>query len=695
MAKIDNDLHLSPDVFRKMSKLRLLKIYNVQGNKVYLRQNLQSLPHTLRYLHWEGYPSKRLPSKFDPQNLVQINMPYNQLEQLSNEVQGFDNLKSIDLRHSIHLIQFPDFSHAPKLEKINLQCSTSFSQVPWHSLQNLDKLTHLNLSHCRKLQTLPMIMTRSLASLDLSSTAIEYLTSSICSLNNLSELNLNECRRLANLPSKINELDSLKYLKLSGCSALQKFPELPRNIIELDIRGTAIKEVTTASIEGRFDLTRIYLSNCRSLETLPTNIFRLRSLAYLDLEGCSKLKKLPKILEPMTSLKKLYLQRTGIRLLPLSIGNLIGLQLLDMDMCEQLESLPSSIANMSRLWKLMLSNCPKLEYFPRFSGSLSSDLEVLYLNNSNVIEIPDSIKEISKLRELYVSNCKNLRSLPELPLALQILDASGCESLKVVLNSRRALKQKFWDDYHVTEGTVESSIFYDCLKLDKKERDNIIIDFQLRVLRMATQFVPLEVQWFSPTVRACCPGNEIPKWFEHQWEGSSINVKLPPQWHDTNFLGFVVCVVGESYSNTQALDLFCEFNHKSDEGEIRKFTWWFTKLDVGYEDFPFASNSSHVYMWYEHQDYHKCLYAKEASFYFSFKEWNEGEDDWIESSESHVNKCGIHMLYRQELEEFNSLKNQHDLLLKESNAIPNQDESSARGTVVSDTDEPNPKRTKY
>lgn len=213
MAKIEKELHLSPDVFQKMSKLRLLKIYNVQRYKVYLHPDLQFLPHTLRYLHWEGYPSKQLPSNFDPQNLVEMKMPYNQLEKLSNEDQDFDNLKSIDLNHSIRLIQFPDFSHASKLEKINLHSSLSLLQVPSVSLQNLDKLTDLNLSHCNKLQSFPITMTTSLVSLDLSSTAIVSLPSSIDSLKNLSKLSLNNCTRLANLPSNTKKLDSLRYLE--------------------------------------------------------------------------------------------------------------------------------------------------------------------------------------------------------------------------------------------------------------------------------------------------------------------------------------------------------------------------------------------------------------------------------------------------------------------------------------------------
>ena len=94
MSQLNEELHLKPEVFQRMSNLRLLKFYTTFGfddgvnrNKVYLDQDLQSLPHSLRYLHWEGYPSRHLPSNFEPQNLVELSMRHSQLEQLFNGVQ--------------------------------------------------------------------------------------------------------------------------------------------------------------------------------------------------------------------------------------------------------------------------------------------------------------------------------------------------------------------------------------------------------------------------------------------------------------------------------------------------------------------------------------------------------------------------------------------------------------------------------
>ncbi|TQD96323.1 hypothetical protein C1H46_018089 [Malus baccata] len=96
-------LELCGSPFKKMSNLGLLMIhdphlrvlynYSIQfgtelvkffkvplfgkryNNILDLSQGLQSLPNSLRYLYWLGYPLKSLPSTFSPQNLVELRMP--------------------------------------------------------------------------------------------------------------------------------------------------------------------------------------------------------------------------------------------------------------------------------------------------------------------------------------------------------------------------------------------------------------------------------------------------------------------------------------------------------------------------------------------------------------------------------------------------------------------------------------------
>ena len=90
MSSEIQELYMSPEIFMKMFNLRLLSIYSsdiTKKCKVYLPQGLDSLPEALRYLHWDEYPLKSLPSNFIPQNLVELSMPNSQVKQLWNVVQ--------------------------------------------------------------------------------------------------------------------------------------------------------------------------------------------------------------------------------------------------------------------------------------------------------------------------------------------------------------------------------------------------------------------------------------------------------------------------------------------------------------------------------------------------------------------------------------------------------------------------------
>ena len=91
MSEINRDLYLSPTIFQRMLNLRLLKFYNHAKNKrkVYLPENLRHLPNMLRYLHWDGYPTKALPANFSAEYLVELIMPNSQVEELWSGVQVY------------------------------------------------------------------------------------------------------------------------------------------------------------------------------------------------------------------------------------------------------------------------------------------------------------------------------------------------------------------------------------------------------------------------------------------------------------------------------------------------------------------------------------------------------------------------------------------------------------------------------
>ena len=63
--------HLNAKSFSNMNNLRLLKINNVD-----LPQGLHDFSSELCFIHWDGYPLKSMPTSFNLDKLVELNMPY-------------------------------------------------------------------------------------------------------------------------------------------------------------------------------------------------------------------------------------------------------------------------------------------------------------------------------------------------------------------------------------------------------------------------------------------------------------------------------------------------------------------------------------------------------------------------------------------------------------------------------------------
>ena len=76
-----------------------------------------------------------------------------------------------------------------------------------------------------------------------------------------------------------------------------------------------------------------------------------------------------------------------------------------------------------------------------------------------------------------------------------------------------------------------------------------LLDFHASMLQEMTSSIPTCCRTLGSTVSArtlvstVCAGNEIPNWFCHQNEGSSITIKLPRNWYCTDFLGFALSIV--------------------------------------------------------------------------------------------------------------------------------------------------------
>ncbi|KAI9379505.1 hypothetical protein POPTR_017G104901v4 [Populus trichocarpa] len=367
--------------FSKMSKLRLLKIDNMQ-----VSEGPEDLSNKLRFLEWHSCPSKSLPADLQVDELVELHMANSSLEQLWYGCKSAVNLKIINLSNSLNLIKTPDFTGILNLENLILEGCTSLFEV------------HPSLAHHKKLQY----------------------------------VNLVNCKRIRILPNNL-EMESLKVCILDGCSKLEKFPDIGGNmncLMELYLDGTGIVELSS-SIRHLIGLGLLSMNNCKNLESIPSSIGCLKSLKKLDMSGCSELTNIPENLGKVESLEEFDVSRTLIRQLPPSVFLLKNLKVLSLDGCKRIAVLPS-LSGLCSLEVLGLRACNLREgALPEHIGYLSS-LRSLDLSQNNFVSLPKSINQLSELEMLVLEDCTMLESLPEVPSKVQTIYLNGCISLKTI-----------------------------------------------------------------------------------------------------------------------------------------------------------------------------------------------------------------------------------------------------------------------
>ncbi|XP_048436904.1 TMV resistance protein N-like [Pyrus x bretschneideri] len=585
------------EAFSKMERLRFLEF-----NNLIFSSGPKSLPCSLRIINWSWYPSNFLPTSFCPHLLGKLEMRNSNLVRFLGGKVDLPNLKHIDLRCSNKLKNTPDFNGLPNLEK-------------------------LELSACKNL--------------------VE-IHPSIAVLKRLNVLQLDGCESIKSLPSKV-EMDSLVYFNLGGCSNVKTIPEFGeqmKNLSSLTLDNTAIEKIPS-SIGHAVGLRRFSLRKCKNLLYLPRAICNLKSLEELDVIGCSKIDKLPedmdrlrwlrvgptmtKPLVGMKNLKGLIFTMSNVKATCGSDGKardgwglrrLFGLEKSPPDppLCWHL--VLSSLNRLCSLTYLCLYNSNLQEGdIPDDIGSLTL-LETLCLDRNNFVSLPESIRHLSKLRDLHLEGCKSLQKLPPLPSNKGLtVDLDNCISL-------RSLSGAF--NLYFAGVTCRN-----CIALVPDE------DLINRFLKSVIQGSKIVI-----------PGSEIPKWFNNQSVGDSINVELPPP-SCTNWLGIAFCIVLQYQDPLQNVELphyfrfriHCSVELVSPEKLGPEYRWTTLLLP--------SLVSKNLWLFYFPRHY--CLPREDCHqvqflFGIDFRDidWRE-----LKANLNMVKKCGARLVYEQDLKELN------------------------------------------
>ncbi|KAK7370051.1 hypothetical protein VNO80_12105 [Phaseolus coccineus] len=475
--------------FEKMDNLRMLMLYcstpKYQSN-VSLESSLVGLPDTLKILYWKDFPQRSWPPNFCPQNLVTLEMPGCDLEQLWEGDQNLPKLKRLDLSGSLKLTRIPDLSLSPNIEEIILSYCKKLIKV--HSSIFLSKLSCLCLDHCYDLKSVnipSMILSTSpgliilscCRKLNMFSTSQPRFPHAILerqrqTFSRSPHQKLGHQRgNFSRFPRQ--EPDIMKDMNFSGWLSYRAhiFPtsseifsitfdryneeEVANNAIYLQFEvSTKLIEGVPLNFQSLKNLCYLDLSHCSSLTIFPFHLSDMKFLKQLSLRGCSKLENLPEIQDTLEDLAVLILDDTAIQALPSSLCRLVALEQLSLRSCLNLEIIPSSIGSLTRLCKLDLTLCNSLQTFPSTIFNLKlrkldlgdcSSLRTfpditdpahtfahINLTSTAVKELPSSFGNFVNLRSLELHKCTDLESLPNSIVNLKLLsklDCSGCAQL--------------------------------------------------------------------------------------------------------------------------------------------------------------------------------------------------------------------------------------------------------------------------
>ncbi|CAA0395537.1 unnamed protein product [Arabidopsis thaliana] len=504
-----------------MCKLR--KLYcSVDCSRMEGTQGIVYFPRKLKWLWWDNCPLKRLPSNFKAEYLVDLTMENSDLEKLWDGTQLLGSLKKMILRNSKYLKEIPDLSLAINLER-------------------------LDLAGCESLVTLP---------------------SSI--------QNVIDCKKLESFPTDVN-LESLKYLDLTGCLNLRNFPAIKMFlddclIIDIEVDDCFWNKNLPAGLDY-LDclksccirpeyLTSLNVSGCK-LEKLWEGIQSLGSLEEMDLSESENLTEIPD-LSKATNLKRLYLSGCkSLVTLPSTIGNLQNLRCLYMKRCTGLEVLPTDV-NLSSLKMLDLSRCSSLRTFPL----ISTNIVCLYLENTAIEEVPCCIENFTRLTELMMYCCQRLKNIsPNIfrLTRLKLADFTDCRGVIKALSDATVVATM---EDHVSCVPLSENIEYTCERFWEALYDDARFQVNWDLRRESFSFrncFKLERDARELILRSCfkpvaLPGGEIPKYFTYRAYGDSLTVTLPQSSLSQIFLRFKACVVVDPLSEGKGFYPYLEVN---------------------------------------------------------------------------------------------------------------------------------------
>jgi Leucine-rich repeat (LRR) protein len=318
-------MELSP----KVGELKQLEVLNLEGTKIMDLPENPRWPMLLElFLHNNKDLRKIPPLFFNYMTALQtLNLSKTGISSLPESIVKLASLKKLILSRCGNFKKLsPEVGELEELEVLDLE-GTKISDLPenpkWPKL--LQFVLHNN-KELRKIPDLFFEYMTALQTLDLSSTSISSLPTSVAKLVSLKRLILSCCDNFKELSPKVGELKELELLDLEGTKILDlpENPKWPRLLQFVLHNNTELRKIPPSFFDSMTALQTLNLSKT-GVRSLPESVFRLVTLKRLFLSYCHRFMRLSPKVGELEQLEVLDLEGTEIMDLPKEIMKLTNL----------------------------------------------------------------------------------------------------------------------------------------------------------------------------------------------------------------------------------------------------------------------------------------------------------------------------------------------------------------------------------
>ncbi|KAM0065983.1 putative TIR domain, P-loop containing nucleoside triphosphate hydrolase [Helianthus debilis subsp. tardiflorus] len=398
----------------------------------------------------------------------------------------------------------------------------------------------------------------------------------------------------------VSNLKKLRYLKVSMAPEHVEGTFLSNELRYIDCDGYPLRSPFPASFQP-MKLVVLKLENNFQKEVWK-GCKRLPHLKVLQLVEMKKLFRTPDF-DGLPCLQKLTLTSCPkLEEIHQSLGNHKSLQYVTVQHCNKLRMFPA-IVHMEKLKTLKINYCGNIVVFPKIVKTRRQFLRSLpkldrYTRHFKYAEIPSSITEFSNLQELHLGfndfsrfdfslsqftrlkllnlwRCKKLLELPELPSSLIILNAEWCKSITTFgdchKNCRWLCQVSLKYGSIISDGhKLLESMLEVCLEIE-----NHYMVLQLTGAKIAMGFTPL-LRWNRCTLQLpenwCNDYSGFLMCALSPYDGLNVRISMSDERNDTNGMDSRSNVFWEESDGNSVF--ICIWMVYVSFGSLKQSVWW-------------------------------------------------------------------------------------------------------------------------